>query len=715
MNVGEWLRGVISRHFYIIEERPDHDAILYYVDVKPESAEAAFDQLRRDLLGQGFIPMLVFEGGEYLLHVSRRPDVTYRSTTWNRVLLALTILSTIFVGTINWALYMGKTDYAAFFTADDVLNGALYFALPLMAILGTHEMGHYVVARRHGVAASLPFFIPMPLPPLGTFGAFISMRDPIPDNKALMDIGFAGPIAGFVVAVPVTLLGLHLTNVVGQPIPTDESGLVDLGTSLLFGAFLQLVPTSGDFLLHPTALAGWAGLLVTFLNLLPAGQLDGGHISRAMFGSASRHIGIGVLVLMAVLAVWKGYFGWVVFVLLILFLGINHPPPLNDVSRLTRKRWVVGAMAFLMLAVTFTTAPLVPVEPHYGFDAVATEPVLMLQPQEVRISNISINLTGNTADRIEVRLDPFAVAALLQQGWNVSLVRSIAKDGTQSLSTKSASRTFHIGAPGNISLRVGAPDLGQQPLGASVALPVGVRSVTDHSKKTQLTLILRLGTVSLESGAQRVDAPGDGVATLPLVVRHFGPANASGLLSSQAPRGWQVTFNQSSFAFQGESTTTVLAHVQPPSGAPAGPAGNLTVILTCVIGTGTGSNGTGVQTLNTTVVLPLSVGRRGGAQLSDVPQQLQLHNGSTLLLHLTLANSGNGVDRFQTSALTDPTLPLTVTSPADVTLAQGANTTLELELRAPVGVVGSGYLAIEVDGTATEGVRETVVIHVDVT
>jgi membrane-associated protease RseP (regulator of RpoE activity) len=194
------------------------------------------------------------------------------------------------------------------------LADGLSYSLPLMAILVCHELGHYLAARHHGVPATLPYFIPMPPPIglLGTMGAVI-VQAPTDDRKKLMDIGAAGPLAGLVVAIPVLLLGLHLSQVT-----TPAAGSLQEGNSLLYALLKWLVkgewlPAGGrDVNLHPTAWAGWAGLLVTMLNLLPIGQLDGGHVATAYFGNrygrvaAVLHAALPLLALSVLVWVYTG-------------------------------------------------------------------------------------------------------------------------------------------------------------------------------------------------------------------------------------------------------------------------------------------------------------------------------------------------------------------------------------------------------------------------
>ncbi len=240
------------------------------------------------------------------------------------------------------------------------------FAITVMTILLFHECGHYFLARAHRVDATLPFFIPAP--PfflIGTFGAFIRIRSLPPDRRALFDIGAAGPWAGFAISVPAVIFGLQLSDV--RPLQPSEGGLI-LGDSLLFSALIRLVlgvnPADATILLHPIALAGWFGFLVTCLNLLPVGQLDGGHVAYAVFGRLHRPISLGVLTALIVMGIGGGWPGWLVWALLLVLLGLNHPRPWDPTTPLDRRRLVVAAFTLAMFVLTFMPEPLSFVEPH---------------------------------------------------------------------------------------------------------------------------------------------------------------------------------------------------------------------------------------------------------------------------------------------------------------------------------------------------------------
>lgn len=265
------------------------------------------------------------------------------------VLFALTVLSVLFTG----AAYAGEAD-------PRNLIAGWPFALSLLGILLAHESGHFVVARRLGVPASLPYFIPFPLSLLGTLGAFIQMKAPPSDRRALLAVAAAGPLAGLVVAIPVLVTGLLLSEVqripAGGPFIQEGNSLLYLGLKLaLFG---QILPADGlDVFLHPVALAGWAGLLVTGLNLIPAGQLDGGHIAYALLGARARWLTSAVIVLLLGLGVlWSG---WLIWAALIFFISRVTAAPLDDLTPLRPREVAVAVAAGLAFLLLFVPIPIV--------------------------------------------------------------------------------------------------------------------------------------------------------------------------------------------------------------------------------------------------------------------------------------------------------------------------------------------------------------------
>jgi hypothetical protein len=356
------IRAAVAQYFPVYETRITPQSLLLLVHADPASLEERFDRLRQDLWRQYYVPQIRRERGEFIVEVVRRPTRRPWSSLANVILLALTVLTTVTAGAFLWLSFAGGSQL----TASDFLWGGLSFALPLMLILGLHELAHFVMARHHRVEASLPYFIPVPPPFLlfGTFGAFISLREPIPDKKALLDIGASGPLAGFAVSIPVTLFGLFLSAHThplsvancGPSILGVTYGNFLIGPSLIWFVLSKFIPL-GLVSLHPVALAGWVGLLVTAINLLPAGQLDGGHVFRALLGDRARFVSYAAVALLFGLGVFL-YQGWIIFAILILFLGMRHPPPLNDISPLDAKRLAVGLVAAGILVAGFVIVPI---------------------------------------------------------------------------------------------------------------------------------------------------------------------------------------------------------------------------------------------------------------------------------------------------------------------------------------------------------------------
>jgi Zn-dependent protease len=458
------LRRLVDRHFkvYDAQEEPIRGAVaarMYFIQVRPEEFDARFaafrDQLRA--LDPEALAFVRREGGEDILFVAERPPASPRRLAIHTGLFLATVLTTVTAGALYWHGYQDADrgwDWSVFWSPVHLGWGFLTFALPLLLILGIHESAHYIAAKRHGLRATLPFFIPVPpvLMPIGTLGAFITMRDPLPDRKALFDVGASGPIAGFIIAVPVLLLGAWLTGSVAEPLPdlgrpsveldalhdadeeatgktvlriangttgnvsfavtapedaegrweykakavvrmadgedrtdtytgrlrageaerrsldlpegnrgatltlTWDDGLVRFGDPLLVLALDQAFDTD-DYLTHPTFFAGWVGMLVTGINLLPASQLDGGHVARAVLGDKMRWAAYAAVA--ALLYLFVMFQAWLIMALFILLMGVQHPPPLNDRTTLDTKRKVLAAVVLIIFALTFVPRPII--------------------------------------------------------------------------------------------------------------------------------------------------------------------------------------------------------------------------------------------------------------------------------------------------------------------------------------------------------------------
>jgi len=333
--------------------------------------DAIFEEIVQRFTALGYTPVLTKAEDEH--HLQAIPAVADNKTgkPWVNILLfVLTLLSTLYIGAFHENVIPARL--------QDILKG-WPFALTLLAILTAHEMSHYFVGRRHGSPASLPYFIPLPLPgSLGTLGAVIMQRSPMRSRKALFDIGIAGPLGGLIVAIPLLLIGLALSEVgtpqtfmdipAGEPIEVLQEGnsVIYLAAKyIVHGRILPNRATGEDVWLSPPstggsiAFAAWVGLLVTMFNLFPVGQLDGGHVAYAMWGRAAWKIARYTLI-----AIW----GWGIFLLLRqnpggmtwmmigslgLFIGPRHPAPLNDLTPLDAKRkalgWAMVVIFFLLL------------------------------------------------------------------------------------------------------------------------------------------------------------------------------------------------------------------------------------------------------------------------------------------------------------------------------------------------------------------------------
>ncbi len=355
------IRATVSAYFPVYETRIAPQSLLLAVHTDRTTLESKFDRLRQALWTQGYVPFLRRSAGEEFIEVVRRPKLGPRRLWVNLALLAATFGTTVFAGSLIWLTYEGQLTL----TLPDFGWGALYFAAPLMAILGIHESAHYVVARRRKLDASLPYFIPIPPPLLiGTFGAFVSIRSPFPDRKALFDVGAAGPLAGFAAAIPIALAGLYLSahsssaplSYCGITILGQGYGNLLLGSSFFWSLLSLFFPPAIATLHNPLAFAGWVGILVTSINLLPAGSLDGGHIFRALLGDRSRYVSYAAAIMLFGLGFL--YTGWLLFAFLVLFLGLRHPPPLNDLTPLDTKRYALGVCVAAILIGGFVVVPL---------------------------------------------------------------------------------------------------------------------------------------------------------------------------------------------------------------------------------------------------------------------------------------------------------------------------------------------------------------------
>jgi len=400
----EVLNNYVSRVFRVegvTSGDPQKWLVRYRGHLLSDDTVALYDQLADSVKPYGLTPLFRKEGGAQVIYLVQTPAIPKPNTRVyvNLILFILTIISMLFV----WIDIPPEAIPASGSLPITLILKYIFsgwpFALSMMGILFAHEMGHYIACRIYKVPATLPFFIPVPIPPLGTLGAFIAMRG-IPKNKRILfDVGVAGPIAGLVIAIPVVFLGLSLSHLGPiEQLPVGTSGFLE-GNSLfylfakyvVFGKLLpepvnygglspilywiryflsgQPIPYNGlDVQLHSVAMAGWAGLLVTALNLVPVGTLDGGHVAYGLFGEKARKIfpvAMGILIALIFLPGLLTFsfssfnFSWLLWVLILFWLGNVRTQPLDDITELDTTRRVIGYVMLIVFVLLFTPIPMV--------------------------------------------------------------------------------------------------------------------------------------------------------------------------------------------------------------------------------------------------------------------------------------------------------------------------------------------------------------------
>lgn len=384
----EILNNLVSRIFHI-EDLTTGDPqkgflVRYRGHLLSEDSAAAYDQLADSLKPYNITVLFRKEQEQQIVYlIPSKPAPKPARPSVNIILFILTVLSVMLAG----AQPEGPmpTDFAGqiLLLAKSIFTG-WPFALSLLGILLAHEFGHYFMSRYHKTAATLPYFIPLPFSPLGTMGAAIVMQGTPKNKRVLFDIGVAGPLAGLIVAIPVLFLGLSLSHLeVLQPvnggIQLEGNSLIYLlAKYIMFGKLLpapastggvslaiywlryfftgQPIPIGGtDVLIHPVAFAAWAGLLVTALNLIPAGTLDGGHVVYALFGEKAGKAFPYIFGLLIILGIfWSGWWIWAV---LLLWLGRVHAEPLDQITQLDTRRRMIALLVTVIFILTFSPVP----------------------------------------------------------------------------------------------------------------------------------------------------------------------------------------------------------------------------------------------------------------------------------------------------------------------------------------------------------------------
>ncbi|HEY3344789.1 MAG TPA: site-2 protease family protein [Anaerolineaceae bacterium] len=388
--VYEDLDAAVGRYFNIESVTRGAGAAKDYITrytgcLYSEDSATAYDQLSDQLKPLGATPLFRMDQNRQVVVLIAALPVHGTRVRVNILLYVLTALSLVFVGYINVAGINFSTQ-----SVRANIGLALAYAASLLAILTAHEFGHYLVGRYHKSPLSLPFFIPLPLPPMGTMGAVINMRVPPKNRRTLLDIGIAGPLAGLVVAIPILLYGLSISTLNRLTLtPGSGLGYQMEGNSILYllaklAVFHQILPSpvsyggvppllywlryfftgqpfplgGMDVSIHPIAWAGWVGLLVTSLNLIPAGQLDGGHMLYVLFGArGARRVLPFILVALVLLGfAWNGWWLWAALVFFL--VGRVYDDPLDQITPLDGKRKILAVLALVIFILVFTPAPI---------------------------------------------------------------------------------------------------------------------------------------------------------------------------------------------------------------------------------------------------------------------------------------------------------------------------------------------------------------------
>jgi len=359
--------------------------VRYRGELLIEDSVAAFDQLTDALDQYSLMPLFRLEEDRHVIYIApKQPEPQPDKVSTNVILFVLTVLSVMLAGVNVPPELCADFGGSVLYMFIHILTG-WPFALSMLGILLAHEFGHYLMSRYHKTPATLPFFIPFPLSPLGTMGAAILMRGTPKNKRVLFDIGIAGPLAGLIVAIPVLLLGLSLSKLGTIVPPPPLCGISLEGNSLLYlfakyVTFGKLLPepaggvqgvlywlryffTGGpipfgglDVFIHPVAFAGWGGLLVTGLNLIPAGTLDGGHAVYGLFGDKAKKAFPYIVGLLLVLGfVWSGWWLWAA---LLFWLGRVQAQPLDQITTLDPTRRALAVLMLIIFVLVFMPVPM---------------------------------------------------------------------------------------------------------------------------------------------------------------------------------------------------------------------------------------------------------------------------------------------------------------------------------------------------------------------
>ena len=292
------------------------------------------------------------------------PRVPLRLILISSGLFLLCCLSTFYIGSGLWQAWYIKGGFETYIRIvgwENVIYRGLTYTVPVMAILLAHEMGHFLQALRYGVPATTPFFIPMPIPPLGTMGAIILQQPGIADRKANFDIAISGPLAGLVLALPITWYAVLDSTIAPKP-PANQFSF-SFGEPLILQWMIYahhgVVPEGKEVFINSIGIAGWVGIFITALNMIPIGQLDGGHILYALIGKKAHRVAVALIGFALLYMIYTQNFTYILMLMLIMMLGARHPPTANDNAKLGPVRVVLGWLTLGFVIIGFTPTPII--------------------------------------------------------------------------------------------------------------------------------------------------------------------------------------------------------------------------------------------------------------------------------------------------------------------------------------------------------------------
>ncbi len=361
----ERIEKLVSTYFTYTDFKVEDSVIIF--KIQPSSYD--FETIKTAFEKERYYPFLRKKEDQQYLILVEKVEQGPPNIKWNIILFVATIASTLFAG------YLLSYGLVAEGHMSNVWLGAVSFSAGIMFILGTHELGHKYASHKNGVDATWPYFIPMPFFIIGTMGAVIKSRSPMPNNNSMIQLGASGPLCGFLVAVPLFIIGIKLSYVVPETLPViGEGAIIYFGQSLLTGFLAETlvhVPKGCVISLHPLAIAAWAALLVTSVNLIPIGQLDGGHIARAILGERLHRIVsyalIGTMAVMGFpyhnpLFVWEGWLFWAL-ILYFVIMRAGSGGSMNELGSISRFSKLLAFSALIVFILTVIPIPLSVVQP----------------------------------------------------------------------------------------------------------------------------------------------------------------------------------------------------------------------------------------------------------------------------------------------------------------------------------------------------------------